>query len=253
MIVFEDVVKTLAGRNVLDHLNLEIEKGETYVILGPSGTGKSVSLKHMIRLMRPSSGRVLIDGDVISEAEGSELERIRERFGVLFQGGALLAWMSVFDNVALPLREKTDRRWHEIKARVKEVLAMVGLENDGAKMPSDISGGMKKRAGLARAIVRKPEVVLYDEPTSGLDPVSARKIDRLIVDLGEQTKLTSVVVTHDLHSALSIGDRIAMLDDGKVVASGTPAELVKSDVPAMRAFLDAQYITKRGSWEKELL
>ena len=145
MIRFENIVKSLGGRVVLNGIDFEVNRGETFVILGPSGTGKSVSLKHMVKLMTPDEGRVLIDGEAINEAEGRDLERIRERFGVLFQGGALLAWMTVFDNVALPLREKTKMRRHEIKARVEEVLAMVGLQDDGKKLPANISGGMKKR------------------------------------------------------------------------------------------------------------
>ncbi len=253
MITFEHVVKVFAGRAVLDKLSFEVRKGETFVLLGPSGTGKSVLLKHMVKLMTPDSGRVLVDGDVISEAEGRDLERIRERFGFLFQGGALLAWMSVFENVAFPLREKTKMRRHEIKARVEEVLEMVGLQDDGKKLPAEISGGMRKRAGLARAIVHKPEIVLYDEPTSGLDPVSARKIDELIRDLGEKTAITSVVVTHDMHSALMIGDRITMLADGGVVASAIPSEFLGLKVPQVVQFLEAQFITRRGGWEKDMI
>ena len=243
MIRFESVTKQFGRRKVLDEISFEIREGEVFVIVGASGTGKSVTLKHMVRLLTPNAGRVMIDDVVINHAYGRELERVRERFGYLFQGGALLAWMNVFDNVALPLREKTRMGKDEIARKVRETLAMVGLENDGDKMPSEISGGMQKRAGLARAIVRDPEIVLYDEPTSGLDPVTARMIDQLIARLNRQIGITSVVVTHDLHSALTIGDRIAMLKNGKVAELSTPAEFRKSRNPAVREFLDAQFIT----------
>ncbi len=243
MIRFEHVTKQFGRRKVLDNLSFEIGQGEVFVIVGPSGTGKSVTLKHMVRLLSPNAGRVWVGDDVASEAYGAQLERLRERFGYLFQGGALLAWMSVFENVALPLREKTRMTEEQIVKKVTETLAMVGLDGDGGKMPSEISGGMQKRAGLARAIVRDPEIVLYDEPTSGLDPVTARMIDQLIARLNNQIGITSVVVTHDLHSALTIGDRIAMLKDGQVVELSTPAEFRRSRNPVVREFLEAQFIT----------
>jgi phospholipid/cholesterol/gamma-HCH transport system ATP-binding protein len=243
MIRFEQVTKQFGRRTVLDGISFEIRKGEVFVIVGPSGTGKSVTLKHMVRLLTPTAGRVLIDDTVVNQAYGAELERLRERFGYLFQGGALLAWMNVFENVALPLREKTRLGEEEIARKVRETLAMVGLEGEEQKMPSEISGGMQKRAGLARAIVRGPEIVLYDEPTSGLDPVTARMIDQLIARLNNQIGITSVVVTHDLHSALMIGDRIAMLKDGKIAELSTPVEFRRSRNPVVREFLEAQFIT----------
>ena len=243
MIRFEHVTKQFGRRKVLDNLSFEIGQGEVFVIVGPSGTGKSVTLKHMVRLLSPNAGRVWVGDDVASEAYGAQLERLRERFGYLFQGGALLAWMSVFENVALPLREKTRMTEEQIVKKVTETLAMVGLDDDGGKMPSEISGGMQKRAGLARAIVRDPEIVLYDEPTSGLDPVTARMIDQLIARLNNQIGITSVVVTHDLHSALTIGDRIAMLKDGQVVELSKPADFRRSRNPVVREFLEAQFIT----------
>ena len=176
---------------------------------------------------------------------------IRSRFGYLFQSSALLAWINVFENVALPLRENTKLAENEIRDRVCEALEKVGLGKEGDAFPADLSGGMRKRAGLARAIVTEPEILLYDEPTSGLDPVTARMIDQLIVDLNNRLGTTSVVVTHDLHSALSISDRIAMLSGGKVVDIKPPAEFIRSELPIIKSFLDAQYITRRGSWEKE--
>jgi len=253
MIKFEHVRKVLGGKAILDDVSFEIGKGEIFVIVGPSGVGKSVTLKHMVRLLTPDDGRILVDGDPVSEASGGELERIRERFGYLFQGGALLAWLNVAENVALPLHEKTSMPQDEIEAKVMEVLDMVGLGDAGAKTPSEISGGMQKRAGLARAIIRNPEIVLYDEPTSGLDPVTARTIDALIDRLRVEVGVTSVVVTHDLHSALSIGTRIAMLQGGKVVELSTPEQFVKSPRPEVQSFLESQFITKEGSWERSLL
>ena len=203
----------------------------------------------MIRLLTPTSGRVWVGDDCVSEASGRDLSRIRSRFGYLFQSAALLAWMNVYDNIALPLREKTKMTEGEIARRVADALEKVGLEKDGAKFPSDLSGGMQKRAGLARAIVTEPEIVLYDEPTSGLDPVTSRRIDELIADLAGRLGITSVVVTHDLHSALSISTRIAMLGDGRVLSIEPPADFIRSELPQARAFLDAQYITRRGAWE----
>ncbi len=241
MIRFEHVSKSFGPKKVLDDVSYEIAKGEVFMVVGPSGTGKSVSLKHMVRLLTPDSGRVLVAGEDISHADGADLERMREHYGYLFQGGALLAWMNVADNVALPLREKTTMGEAEIRDKVMRTLALVGLEKDAEKMPSEISGGMQKRAGLARAIIRDPEIVLYDEPTSGLDPVMSRHIDRLIADLNKKLGITSVVVTHDLNSALSIGHRIAMLKDGKIVELGTPDEFRNSTNRFVVEFMDAQF------------
>jgi phospholipid/cholesterol/gamma-HCH transport system ATP-binding protein len=246
MIRFEHVTKILGGREVLSDLTFEIRKGEVFTIVGSSGSGKSVTLKHIVRLLTPTSGSVWVGGTEVSAAGGAALEKARERFGYLFQGGALLGWMSVYDNVALPLREKTRLPAAAIDKRVAEVLKMVGLEDDGGKLPSEISGGMQKRAGLARAIVRQPEIVLYDEPTSGLDPVTSRTIDQLIRRLNMELGITSVVVTHDLQGALTTADRIAMLAEGKFIAIDTPAAFVKTTQPKARAFLDAQFIPKDG-------
>lgn len=251
MIKLEHVTKNFGDRRVLDGVDLEVRDGETLVIVGPSGTGKSVTLKHMVRLLTPDEGRVLVDGEVISEAAGADLERIREKFGILFQGGALLEWLDVAENVALPLREKTSLNEEEIEARVREKLRLVGMEGDMEKYPAEISGGMRKRVGLARAIVRDPKIVLYDEPTSGLDPVSSRTIDKLIESLRQELGVTSVVVTHDLHSALSIGTRIAMLYNGRICELADPAGFIESECEEVRLFMDAQFITRRGAWEKQ--
>jgi len=250
LIRFERVTKRLGGRTVLNRLDLEIARGETFVVLGSSGSGKSVTLKHMIRLLTPDEGRVWIGDDCISEARGGALERIRRRFGVLFQSAALLQWMSVFDNVALPLREQGRLDETAIADRVRDKLKLLGLEDAVAKFPADLSGGMQKRVGLARAMILDPEIILYDEPTSGLDPVTSRTIDGLIEDLRRRLGITSVVVTHDLHSALAIGARIGLLHQGRVAELATPAEFVRSQNELARSFLESQYITRRGVWEE---
>ncbi len=250
MIRFEHVTKYFGPRKVLDDLDFEVRQGETFVIVGFSGAGKSVSLKHMIRLLTPDRGTVWIDGADISHAGTRELVRLRERFGLLFQGAALLEWLTVGENVALPLREKTRMPDGEIRRRVRETLSLVNLEDVYDARPSDLSGGMRKRVGLARAIVTNPEIILYDEPTSGLDPVTSRAIDQLIDRLRRELKVTGVVVTHDLFSALAIGTRIAMIHQGRFVEVAPPAEFVRSRRPEVRDFLDAQYITKKGPWEE---
>jgi phospholipid/cholesterol/gamma-HCH transport system ATP-binding protein len=246
MITFEHVTKVLGGRKVLDNVSLEIEKGEVFTIIGSSGSGKSVTLKHIVRLLTPTEGKVFVDGVEISSAEGKTLEKVRARFGYLFQGGALLGWMNMYDNVALPLLEKGLCPESKVHARVMDVLKMVGLEKDYDKFPNEISGGMQKRAGLARAIVHQPEIILYDEPTSGLDPVTARSIDALIRRLNTELGVTSVVVTHDLQGALLVSDRIAMLSNGAFVEPSEPEEFIRTTHPEARAFLDAQFISQEG-------
>lgn len=250
MIRLEEVSKSFGPNVVLDRVSLAIERGETLFVVGPSGTGKSVMLKHMIRLLTPDAGRVVVGDDVISEATGGELARIRDRFGVLFQSGALMQWLSVFENVALPLRERTEMAESEICERAGVCLELVGLAEHGEKYPDEISGGMRKRVGLARALVLKPEILLYDEPTSGLDPVSARAIDALIDDTRRKLGVTSVVVTHDLHSALSVATRIAMLTKGRIIELATPQEFIRSRRPEVMEFLESQYITREGVWER---
>lgn len=243
MIRFDHVTKHFGPKTVLNDVSFHIEKGETFVIVGQSGAGKSVSLRHMIRLLTPDSGSVWVGEDCISEASGRTLTRALSRFGVLFQSAALLQWLNVEDNVCLPLRQKTRLPDAEIRARAKEKLEMVGLTDAGAKMPDNISGGMKKRVGLARAIVTGPEIVLYDEPTSGLDPVISRQIDLLIDRLRRQLGVTSVVVTHDLYSALRIGTRVAMLHEGRFVVCAPPEEFIASGHPVVQQFIQAQGIS----------
>ena len=244
MIRFENVVKRFDGQDVLSGVSFTVSKGEVLAVVGPSGTGKSVTLKHLVRLLTPTSGSVWLDDVEISSATGWELESIRSRFGYLFQGGALLGWLTVAENVALPLREHASRLTEaEIDARVDEALAAVELTDAADRYPAEISGGMQKRAGLARAIVRRNDIILYDDPTSGLDPVTSVTINRLIRRLNRERGITSIVVTHDLQGALLFADRVLMLKDGHVVEVSEPSAFVKSTNPDVRDFLDAQLIT----------
>ena len=251
MIRFDHVTKYFGTKKVLDDLSFEIKKGETFVIIGRSGMGKSVTIKHMVRLLTPDAGKVWIGDDVVSEASGDHLAQLRLRFGLLFQGSALLQWLTAGDNVGLPLRQRTKLSQEEIDRRVAEKLSLVELKDVFLKHPSDLSGGMQKRVGLARAIIADPEIILYDEPTSGLDPMTSRTIDALIDSLRVKLGVTSVVVTHDLHSALSIGSRIAMLEHGKMVEISTPQDFIRSKHPAVRDFLDANFITKKPAWDQQ--
>ena len=239
LISFENVVKAFDGRKVLDGLSFSVEKGEVLAIVGPSGTGKSVTLKHIVRLLTPDSGRVTVDGVDVAECSSRQLRSIRRRVGYLFQSGALLAWKTVEENVALPLKECDCLPDKQIDERVEAALAAVELSDAAEKFPSEISGGMQKRAGLARAIVRESDVVLYDEPTSGLDPVTSVTINSLIRKINRKLGITSVVVTHDLQGALAFADRILLIKDGKAVECSTPAEFAASENPAVREFLAA--------------
>jgi phospholipid/cholesterol/gamma-HCH transport system ATP-binding protein len=250
MIRFENVTKMFGDKRVLNGFTLHVERGETMCLVGTSGAGKSVTLKHMVRLLTATSGEVQVDGVCINDLFGKDLSEIRSKFGYLFQSAALLQWLSVGENIALPLRELTKLTDVEVEEAVRDVLRKVDLEEAIWKLPSDISGGMKKRAGLARAIVTKPEIILYDEPTSGLDPVTSRTIDDLIIHLRNELGVTSVVVTHDMISALKVGDRIAMLHRGEVVEISTPQEFLNSSHPEVRKFLDAQYISRNFLTER---
>ena len=249
MIRFENITKVLGGKTVLDRINFEVAEGETFVIVGLSGAGKSVTLKHMIRLMQPDAGIVIVDGEAIGDLGRTALQTTRSKFCVLFHSAALLQWMSVHDNVALPLREHTNMTEEEIGQLVTEKLRLLNFSDAGAMFPAELSGGMRKRVGLARAIIMSPKIVLYDEPTSGLDPFTSRRIDNLIVDMRKELGITSVVVTHDLHSALSIGSRIMMLHEGRIVENAPPEEFIPSKDSTVRSFLESQYITKKGKWE----
>ena len=240
MISLKDVHKRLAGQVVLDGVDLEIERGETMVIIGRSGSGKSVTIKHMVGLLHADRGTVTVAGIDVAALDKTGTFDLRRKFGVLFQSGALINWLSVYDNVALPLREHTKLSAAEIDEKVVAKLRLLDLGEHAGKMPADISGGMKKRAGLARAIVLDPEIIVYDEPTSGLDPVMASRINQLIIDVKEKLGVTSVVVTHDMDSAYTIADRIAMLYAGRIVQVGTPDEIKSSDDAVVRQFVEGR-------------
>jgi len=219
----EQVSKAFAGKVVLDRLDLEIAAGDSVVVLGGSGTGKSVLLKHMIGLLKPDSGRVTVDGVELAKLDEREITAFRRRFGMSFQEGALFDSMTVWENVAFPLK-RAGRARAEIQSRVAECLEMVHLDGAERKMPAELSGGMRRRVGFARAIALEPEILLFDEPTTGLDPVIKAVIDELILELQGNLHTTAVTITHDLDSAFRIADRIALLFRGKIVAYAPPAE-----------------------------
>ena len=225
---------------MLDRLNLTIQTGETMVIIGRSGVGKSVLLKHIIGILKPDSGRVLIDGQNITASEGRELDKIRLKFGMLFQGAALFDSLTVGENVGFPLAEHTLQSEEKIAERVKQSLELVGLVGIDDLKPAELSGGMKKRVGLARAISMKPSIVLYDEPTTGIDPIMGDAINELILELHDKLKVTSVAVTHDMTSAYKIADRIAMLYQGEIIALGTPQEIKKTTNPMVHQFITGE-------------
>jgi phospholipid/cholesterol/gamma-HCH transport system ATP-binding protein len=234
---FVDLHKAYGSKQVLRGADLQVYRGEVLVILGGSGTGKSVTLRHMLGLERPDSGRVIVNGDDITDLPEEDLFEVRKKFGMLFQSGALFDSMSVFDNIAYPLREHTDVRGDELTRTVREKLELVSLPNTEQLMPVSLSGGMRKRVGLARAIVLNPEVILYDEPTTGLDPITSSKINEMIVELQRKLNVTSVVVTHDILSAFMVGDRIAFLQDGIFQWVGPIEQARDADHPLLREFL----------------
>ncbi len=229
--------KSFGQNHVLQGVNLSIPEGKITVIIGRSGEGKSVLLKHIIGLLSPDAGQVLVDGADLSTLRGRALTEMRMKFGMLFQGAALFDSMSVEDNVAFPLREHTRLSPKEISSRVKEKLHLVGLDGIEDRMPSQLSGGMRKRVGLARAVILEPEILLYDEPTTGLDPILADSIDRLIVRMEESLGITSVVISHDIERALKYAHTVAMLHDGKIVAQGSPDDILVAEDPLVRQFL----------------
>jgi phospholipid/cholesterol/gamma-HCH transport system ATP-binding protein len=240
MISMQHVDKTLGGRKVLDDMSVDVARGEAVVIVGGSGVGKSVTLKHIIGLMRPDRGKVVIDGEDIGTMTPKELNRFRRKFGMSFQEGALFDSMSVFENIAFPLRRHTKFSEQEIRARVDECLDLVHLDNVGSKRPSELSGGMRRRVGFARAISLKPEILLFDEPTTGLDPVISDVIAELIVEMDETLNTTTVTITHDMKVAFKIADRVAMLYNGRIVEEGTPETFQQSQNPIVRQFIEGR-------------
>jgi len=237
MIKLVDIHKSYGKQKVLDGLSLTIEAGKTTVIIGRSGGGKSVLLKHIIGLIKPDSGHVLIDQSDITRLSEKDLNEVRKKFGMLFQEAALFDSMTVGENVAFPLREQTKLKDDEIRQIVADRLRAVGLSGVEGKMPSELSGGMRKRVGLARAIALHPQIVLFDEPTTGLDPVMTEAINQLIIDTQKNFNLTCVVISHDIQSIFRIGHKIAMLYEGQIIEYGTPDEIQASDNPVMKQFL----------------
>ena len=237
MIDIINLCKSFDGHKVLDNLNLRINTGETTVIIGRSGCGKSVLLKHIIGLMKPDSGQVLIDGKDVTLMDSKELSALRMKFGMLFQGAALFDSLSVRDNVTFNMIEHTNAKREDIDKRAKECLALVGLKDIEEKKPAELSGGMRKRVGLARAICLRPQILLYDEPTTGVDPIMGDAINDLIIELHNKLKITSIAVTHDMTSAIKIANRIAMLYNGRIITVGTPDEIKNTKDPIVRQFI----------------
>ncbi|MGA7614289.1 MAG: ABC transporter ATP-binding protein [Thermoanaerobaculia bacterium] len=240
---FIDVHKSYGRKSVLRGANLKVYRGEVLVILGGSGSGKSVTLRHILGLEHPDEGEIIVDGEEITGLREEDLFRVRMKFGMLFQSGALFDSMSVLENIAFPLRAHTDATEDDIRRIVGEKLALVDLAGTEALMPVDLSGGMRKRVGLARSIVMEPEAILYDEPTTGLDPITAETINELMVGLQTKLHVTSVVVTHDIQSAFFVGDRIAFLNDGVFEWVGTMDEARDSDHPELRAFFKSSNVS----------
>jgi len=237
MIEIIDVHKTFGGNKVLKGVNLTIETGETMVIIGRSGCGKSVLLKHIIGLMKPDSGRVVVNGQDLTNMDGKQLNEMRLGFGMLFQGAALFDSLSVWENVGFDLIEHTDLDKDVINSKVRNCLSLVGLKGIERLMPSELSGGMRKRVGLARAICMDPHIVLYDEPTTGVDPIMGDAVNDLIRDLHDKLKITSIAVTHDMISAYKIADRVAMLYEGEIIEISTPDEIKNTKNPIVKQFI----------------
>jgi phospholipid/cholesterol/gamma-HCH transport system ATP-binding protein len=240
MIKVEGLTKSFGRQKVLRELSLDVATGTITIVIGRSGGGKSVFLKHLIGLMRPDAGRIMVDGVDISRLRGRELDAIRRTYGVVFQGGALFDSMSCFDNVAFPLREKVRTPAAELTKRVEAALAQVGLEGVGAKYPAEISGGMRKRVAIARALVTEPEIVFFDEPTTGLDPVLVNTIHHLILDLHRRFRFTAVVVSHEIPEIFEIADTVAMLHEGRIVEVGPPSVIQGSTNPVVQRFIKGE-------------
>jgi phospholipid/cholesterol/gamma-HCH transport system ATP-binding protein len=237
MIQVIDVHRSFGSQQVLRGINLRVQKGEILAIIGRSGSGKTVLLRHIIGLVRPNRGQILIEGTDITQLSGRRLDRVRERFGMLFQGGALFDSMTVFDNVAFPLREKTDLPPSEIAAQVQKMLENVGLGEMGYKFPAELSGGMKKRTALARALVTNPSSILFDEPTTGLDPILVHAIHQLIQETHDTFGYTAVIVSHEIPEVFEIATRVAVIHEGRIIAEGTPEMILKSPDPFIQQFI----------------
>ena len=239
MIEFQDLYKAFGAKRVLEGFSLQVRDGETMVIIGYSGSGKSVALKHIVGLLHPDAGEVIVDGQAVSTLDRDGLTLLRQGIGYVFQFAALFDSLTVADNLALGLRRRGLGE-EEIEERVREALALVDLSGTGEQMPAALSGGMRKRVGIARAIALRPRYILYDEPTTGLDPVTSAVIDRLMVRTREHLGATGVVVTHDMRSAYTVGDRIAMLYEGRVRQVGSVAEIQQTEDPVVRQFIEGR-------------
>jgi len=237
MIKIADLYKSFRDNEVLQGVDLEVRAGESMVIIGGSGSGKSVLIKHIIGILRPDRGRVYVAGEEITHLDERDLNQVRKKFGMLFQAAALFDSLSVWENVGFALKQHTALSENQIRRIATQKLAMVGLYDVEELRPSELSGGMQKRVGLARAIAMEPEILLYDEPTTGLDPINADMINNLIIDMREKLRVTSVAITHDMVSAYKIADRIAMLYKGKLLQTGTPEEIQTTENPYVRQFI----------------
>jgi phospholipid/cholesterol/gamma-HCH transport system ATP-binding protein len=237
VIQVRNVHKTFGKHHVLKGVNLNVSRGKTRVILGLSGSGKSVLMKHIIGLLAPDTGEVWVDGEDITQLSEMQKQRVRKKFGMVFQHAALFDSRSVFDNVAFPLQEHTSLSKDEIKRQVEDKLALVDLAGAGEKFPAELSGGMRKRVGLARAVILEPQCVLYDEPTTGLDPIMTENVDRMIKGAAEKLKVTSLVISHDIGSALNIADEIAVINEGEIVEDCAPEDIRASEHPFVKEFL----------------
>ncbi len=232
-----DLRKSFGSKQVLDGVDLDVAPAESLVIIGGSGTGKSVLLKHVIGLLKPDAGTVEVDGTAVEKLGNREITEFRRKFGMAFQEGALFDSMTVWQNVAFPLQRLKKMSRSEIKDRVEECLTMVRLEGVGEKLPSQLSGGMRRRVGFARAVAHEPEILLFDEPTTGLDPITTALIDEVILDLNDRLKTTTLTITHDMESAFRIGDRIAMIYKGKIIAEAPPQEFRNLEDPRVQQFI----------------
>lgn len=241
MIEVVDLHKQFGASKVLTGINLKIERGNTCVILGGSGSGKTVLMKHMIGLLKPDAGKVIIEGEDIVPQGMDQLEQVRRKFGMVFQAAALFDSMTVYDNVAFPLREHSKYKESEIRDRVHAKFKIFGLANVDNKYPADLSGGMRKRVGLARAIILDPTIVLYDEPTTGLDPITTDYVDEMIKQAKQELGVTSVVISHDIASAFNVADQIAFLSKGVIVEQGPPEKVRVSEHPAVKVFLQTWF------------
>jgi len=237
MIEIKNLYKSFGHQQVLKGVNLVINEGEVTAVIGRSGGGKSVLLKHIIRLLKPDSGSIIIKGEDITKLAGKKLDEIRSNIGVVFQGGALFDSMTVYDNVAFPLTEKTKLDKKEVHEKVMKALSDVGLQGMEYKYPAELSGGMRKRVALARALIGHPKIILFDEPTTGLDPILVRSIHKLIRDTQKQYEFTGLIISHEIPEIFEISDRVAMLHDGRIVEVGTPDEIQKSDNIVVKNFI----------------